>query len=77
MLLLAILMHFREAKLPVHVHVESVVGGSSLPHLTEPEHLKHMMLLSIFRNNIVPRLHRIFSVHKPEQKLHYDKKIYI
>ena len=36
------LMHFREAKLPVHVLVEIVVGGSSLPQiLTEPEHLKH------------------------------------
>ena len=37
------LMHFREAKLPVHVQVERVVGGSSLPQiLTEPEHLKHI-----------------------------------
>ena len=27
------LMHFREAKLPVHVQVESVVGGSSLPQI--------------------------------------------
>ena len=37
------LMHFREAKLPVHVQVESVVGGNSLPQiLTEPEHLKHI-----------------------------------
>ena len=36
-----LLLHFREAKLPVHVQVESVVGGSSLPQiLTEPEHLK-------------------------------------
>ena len=47
MFLLAIppffLMHFREAKLPVHVLVESVVVGSSLPQiLAEPEHLKHI-----------------------------------
>ena len=27
------LMHFREAKLPVHVQVESVVGGSSSPQI--------------------------------------------
>ena len=58
-------MHFREAKFPDHVQVESVVGGSSLPQIrTEPEHL---MLLSIFRNNIVPNLHSIFSVHKPDR----------
>ena len=46
MLLLAIphfLMHFREAKLPVHAQLESAVGGSMLPQiLTEPEHLKHI-----------------------------------
>ena len=50
MLLLAIppffLMHFREAKLPVHVHVERVVGGNSLPQiLKEPKHLKHIDVL--------------------------------
>ena len=32
------------------------------------------MLLLIFRNNIVPRLHRIFSVHKPDRSYTYDKK---
>ena len=58
-------MHFREAKLPVHVQVESVVCCSSLPQiLTEPEHLKHIDALI---NNIMPRLHRIFSVHKPDR----------
>ena len=37
------LMHFRKAKCPVHVQVESVVGCSSLPQiLTEPEHLKRI-----------------------------------
>ena len=55
-------MHFREAKLPVHVQVESVVGCSSLPQiLTESD------AILIFRNNIVPRLHRLFFVHKPDR----------
>ena len=59
------LMHFREAKLPVHVQVESVVGVSSLPQiLIQLEHLKHT---DVFRSNIVPKLHRIFSVHKPDR----------
>ena len=41
------LVHFRDAMLPVHVRVKSVVGGSSLPQiLTEPEHLKHINALT-------------------------------
>ena len=36
------LMHFWDAKLVVHVRVESVVGGSSLPQiLRAPKYLKH------------------------------------
>ena len=44
------------------------MGGRPLPQiLTEPEHLKHIDALIIFRNNIVPKLHIIFSVHKPDR----------
>ena len=38
-------VHFREAKLPIHVQMESAVGGNSSPQiLTESEHLITLIL---------------------------------
>ena len=70
-------MQFQEAKLPVHMQMESVVRGSSLPKktLTQTEHLKHMDA------TINPQeQYRAKDTQTPNilcaqtrQKLHYDK----
>ena len=79
MFLLAIppffLMHFREAKLPVHVLVESVVGGSSLPQIVaEPEHLKHIDALINLQEQYCAKATQNNLCAQTRQKLHYDKK---
>ena len=79
MLLLAIppffLMHFREAKLPVHVHVERVVGGSSLPQiLKEPKHLKHIDVLINLQVQYRAKATQNILCAQTRLKLHYDKK---
>jgi hypothetical protein len=69
------LMHFREAKLPVHVQVERVVGGSSLPQiLTEPEHLKHIDALINLQEQYRAKATQNILCAQTRQKLHYDKK---
>ena len=69
------LMHFREAKLPVHVQVESVVGGSSLPQiLTEPEHPKHIDALLNLQEQYCAKATQNILCAQTRQKLHYDKK---
>ncbi|KAL5502516.1 hypothetical protein EMCRGX_G009309 [Ephydatia muelleri] len=69
------LMHFREAKLPVHVQVESVVGGSSLPQiLTELEHLKHIEALINLQEQYRAKATQNILCAQTRQKLHYDKK---
>ena len=80
------LMHFREAKLPVHVQVERVVGGSSLPQiltepgsslpqiLTEPEHLKHIDALINLQEQYRAKTTQNILCAQTRQKLHYDKK---
>ena len=66
------LMHFREAKLPVHVQVESVVGGSSLPQiLTEPEHLKHIDALINLQEQYHAKATQNILCAQARQKLHY------
>ena len=69
------LMHFREAKLPVHVQVERVVGGSSLPQiLTEPEHLKHIDALINLQEQYRAKATQNILCAQTRQKLHNDKK---
>ena len=61
-------MHFREAKLPVHVQVERVVGGSSLPQiLTEPEHLKHIDALINLQEQYRAKATQNILVQKPDR----------
>ena len=67
------LMHFREAKLTVHVQVERVVG--SLPQiLTEPEHLKHIDALINLQEQYRAKATQNILCAQTRQKLHYDKK---
>ena len=68
------LMHFREAKLPVHVQVERVMGGSSLPQiLTEPEHLKHIDALINLQEQYRAKATQNILCAQTRQKLHNDK----
>ena len=61
--------------LPVHVQVESVVGGSSLPQiLTEPEHLKHIDALINLQEQYRAKATQNILCAQTRQKLHYDKK---
>ena len=61
------LMHFREAKLPVHVQVESVVGGSSLPQI-------HIDALINLQEQYRAKATQNILCAQTRQKLHYDKK---
>ncbi|KAL5503479.1 hypothetical protein EMCRGX_G010435 [Ephydatia muelleri] len=66
------LMHFREAKLPVHVQVERVVGGIQI--LTEPEHLKHIDALINLQEQYRAKATQNILCAQTRQKLHYNKK---
>ena len=70
MLQLAIPIHFWDAKLPVHVQVEPVVG--SLPqYLTEPEHIDALINL---QEQYRAKATQNILCAQTRQKLHYDKK---
>ena len=68
-------MHFWEARLPVHVQVESVVGGNSLPQiLTKPEFLKHIDALINLQEQYRAKATQNILCAQTRQKLYYDTK---
>ena len=71
------LMHFREAKVPVHAQLVSAMGGtcSMLPQiLTESEHLKHIDALIDLQEQYHVKATQNILCAQTRQKLHYDTK---
>ena len=62
---------FSGGKALIHVQMESAVGGNSSPQiLTESEHFITLINL----NNILPRLHIIYFMHKIDRCYRMIKK---
>jgi len=69
------LMHYHEAKLPVHLQMERAVSGNSLPQLlTEREHLKNVATLIGLQEQYRAKAAKNICRAQIKQKQQYDRK---